>query len=79
VRVGAMAQIDRQIWTAKQDAEMLSLASNGWTPEQVAKRMRRTPESIAGRAKKLRIDWTYQLQNSWRSGARPTGTKNDGR
>ena len=67
-----MRRFDKQGWTREQDSEVLRLASNGWTSKQIAERMGRAPDSVERRARKLGVDLTRALQNSWRQGARPT-------
>ena len=69
-----MRQFEEQLWTYQLDSEIRKLASNGWTPEQIARHLGKTPQAITGRAKKLRIDLVRELQNSWRNGSTPTRT-----
>ena len=54
------------------DAELLLLISNGWTPEQIARRTNSTPKQIYDRAGRLQIDLRRQHDNSWRRGNRAT-------
>ena len=53
-------------FTRKEDAAILRMASNGWTPDQIAHRMCRTRGAIYVRAKKLKIDWKTEFKKSWR-------------
>ncbi len=55
-------------FTPREDAAILGMASNGWTPDQIALRLGRTRSAIYARAKKLKIDWNSEFQKSWRRG-----------
>jgi len=70
-----MQRFDQPYWTPKQDLEIQRLASDGWTLKQIALRMGSKPEAVAQRAKKLGMDLTSVLQNSWRQGAHPTNDR----
>jgi hypothetical protein len=54
------------------DAALQVLVSNGWTPEQIARRTNQTPKQIYNRARKLQIDVRREYENSWRRGCRVT-------